>query len=59
MALEVEAAGAPLSSFLRDFPSPLGPGEPLPWSSVGSGALSKAEVPGALAEQARSLLGSR
>ncbi|XP_075024075.1 protein phosphatase 1F isoform X3 [Calonectris borealis] len=59
MALEVEAAGAPLSSFLRDFPSPLGPGEPLPWSSAGSGALSKAEVPGALAERARSLLGGR
>ncbi|KAM6404053.1 protein phosphatase 1F [Rhynochetos jubatus] len=59
MALEVEAAGAPLSSFLRDFPSPLGPGEPLPWSSAGSGALSKAEVPGALAEGARSLLGGR
>ncbi|XP_075372681.1 protein phosphatase 1F isoform X4 [Mycteria americana] len=57
MALEVEAAGAPLSSFLRDFPAPLGPGEPLPWSSAGSGALSKAEVPGALAERARSLLG--
>ncbi|KAM9259724.1 protein phosphatase 1F isoform 2-T2 [Cariama cristata] len=59
MALEVEASGAPLSSFLRDFPSPLGPGEPLPWSSAGSGALSKAEVPGALAERARSLLGGR
>ncbi|XP_072736681.1 protein phosphatase 1F isoform X3 [Ciconia boyciana] len=59
MALEVEAAGAPLSSFLRDFPAPLGPGEPLPWSSAGSGALSKAEVPGALAERARSLLGGR
>ncbi|XP_065549291.1 protein phosphatase 1F isoform X1 [Lathamus discolor] len=57
MALEVEASGAPLSSFLKDFPSPLGPGEPLPWSSAGSGALSKAEVPGALAERARSLLG--
>ncbi|XP_065549292.1 protein phosphatase 1F isoform X2 [Lathamus discolor] len=59
MALEVEASGAPLSSFLKDFPSPLGPGEPLPWSSAGSGALSKAEVPGALAERARSLLGGR
>ncbi|XP_068013376.1 protein phosphatase 1F isoform X3 [Melanerpes formicivorus] len=59
MALEVEASGAPLSSFLRDFPSPLGPGEPLPWSSAGAGALSKAEVPGALAERARSLLTSR
>ncbi|KAM9371722.1 protein phosphatase 1F isoform 2-T2 [Phaethornis superciliosus] len=59
MALEVEAAGAPLSSFLRDFPSPLGPGEPLPWSSVGCGALSKAEVPGALAERAKSLLDGR
>uniref|UniRef100_A0A8B9G1C0 PPM-type phosphatase domain-containing protein n=1 Tax=Amazona collaria TaxID=241587 RepID=A0A8B9G1C0_9PSIT len=59
MALEVEACGAPLSSFLKDFPSPLGPEEPLPWSSAGSGALSKAEVPGALAERARSLLGGR
>ncbi|KAM9281878.1 protein phosphatase 1F isoform 2-T2 [Morus bassanus] len=59
MALEAEAAGAPLSSFLRDFPSPLGPGEPLPWSPAGSGALRRAEVPGALAERARSLLGGR
>ncbi|XP_065502138.1 protein phosphatase 1F isoform X3 [Caloenas nicobarica] len=59
MALEVEASAAPLSSFLKDFPSPLGPGEPLPWSCAGSGALSKAEVPGALAERARSLLGGR
>ncbi|XP_030141911.1 protein phosphatase 1F isoform X1 [Taeniopygia guttata] len=58
MALEVEPSAAPLSSFLRDFPAPLGPGEPLPWSSAGSGALSRAEVPGALAERARSLLGS-
>ncbi|XP_064378208.1 protein phosphatase 1F isoform X2 [Dromaius novaehollandiae] len=59
MALEAEATGAPLSSFLRDFPSPLGPGEPLPWSSAGSGALSRAEVPGALAELARGLFGGR
>ncbi|OPJ74862.1 protein phosphatase 1F isoform A [Patagioenas fasciata monilis] len=59
MALEVEASATPLNSFLKDFPSPLGPGEPLPWSSAGSGALSKAEVPGALAERARSLLDGR
>ncbi|RMC05909.1 hypothetical protein DUI87_17454 [Hirundo rustica rustica] len=58
MALELEPSAAPLSSFLRDFPAPLGPGEPLPWSSAGSGALSRPEVPGALAERARSLLGS-
>ena len=59
MALEAEAAGAPLGSFLRDFPSALGPGEPLPWSSAGSGAVSEAEAPGALAELARNLLGGR
>lgn len=59
MALEAEAAGAPLGSFLRDFPSALGPGEPLPWSSAWSGALSEAEAPGALAELAGNLLGGR
>lgn len=59
MALGLEPSAAPLSSFLRDFPAPLGPGEPLPWSSAGCGALSRPEVPGALAERARSLLGSR
>ncbi|XP_015733014.1 protein phosphatase 1F isoform X1 [Coturnix japonica] len=58
MALEAEAAGAALGSFLRDFPSALGPAEPLPWSSAGSGALSEAEAPGALGELARNLLGS-
>ncbi|XP_050174376.1 protein phosphatase 1F isoform X3 [Myiozetetes cayanensis] len=57
MARAPELSAAPLDSFLRDFPAPLGPGEPLPWSSAGSGALSRAEVPGALAERARSLLG--
>ncbi|XP_071880363.1 protein phosphatase 1F isoform X3 [Anas platyrhynchos] len=57
MALGAEAAAAPLGAFLRDFPAPLGPGEPPPWGAAGSGALSRAEVPGALAEPARSLLG--
>ncbi|XP_066834958.1 protein phosphatase 1F isoform X3 [Anser cygnoides] len=57
MALGAEAAAAPLGAFLRDFPAPLGPGEPPPWGAAGSGALSRAEVPGALAELARSLLG--
>ncbi|XP_051623950.1 protein phosphatase 1F isoform X1 [Manacus candei] len=59
MARAPGPSAAPLGSFLRDFPAPLGPGEPLPWSSAGSGALSRAEVPGALAERARSLLGGR
>lgn len=59
MALGAEAAAAPLGAFLRDFPAPLGPGEPPPWGAAGSGALSRAEVPGALAEPARSLLGGR
>ncbi|XP_065595361.1 protein phosphatase 1F [Cyrtonyx montezumae] len=59
MAREAEAAGAPLGSFLKDFPSALGPGEPLPWSCAGSGALSEAEAPGALSELARNLLGGR
>uniref|UniRef100_A0A8D0HK99 Protein phosphatase, Mg2+/Mn2+ dependent 1F n=1 Tax=Sphenodon punctatus TaxID=8508 RepID=A0A8D0HK99_SPHPU len=62
MALEAEATATArgfLGSFLRDFPAPLGPADPLPWSLSGSGALSQAEVPGQLAELARSLLSSR
>ncbi|XP_043354144.1 protein phosphatase 1F isoform X2 [Dermochelys coriacea] len=59
MALPAEAARGVLGSLLRDFPSPLGPQDPLPWSAQGSAALSRAEAPGELAELARSFLGSR
>ncbi|KAM7145167.1 protein phosphatase 1F isoform 2-T4 [Macrochelys suwanniensis] len=59
MALAAEAARGVLGSLLRDFPSPLGPEDPLPWSAQGSAALSRAEAPGELAELARSFLGGR
>ncbi|XP_065273680.1 protein phosphatase 1F [Emys orbicularis] len=59
MAMPAEAARGVLGSLLRDFPSPLGPEDPLPWSAQGSGALSRAEAPGELAELARRFLGGR
>ncbi|XP_037734395.1 protein phosphatase 1F isoform X2 [Chelonia mydas] len=59
MALPAEAARGVLGSLLRDFPSPLGSEDPLPWSAQGSAALSRAEAPGELAELARSFLGGR
>nr|XP_042697490.1 protein phosphatase 1F isoform X4 [Chrysemys picta bellii] len=59
MAIPAEAARGVLGSLLRDFPSPLGPEDPLPWSAQGSAALSRAEAPGELAELARRFLGGR
>ncbi|XP_053862179.1 protein phosphatase 1F isoform X2 [Malaclemys terrapin pileata] len=59
MAMPAEAARGVLGSLLRDFPSPLGPEDPLPWSAQGSAALSRAEAPGELAELARRFLGGR
>ncbi|XP_067395992.1 protein phosphatase 1F isoform X2 [Emydura macquarii macquarii] len=59
MALPTEAARGSLGSLLRDFPSPLGSEDPLPWGARGSGVLSRAEAPGELAELAGSFLGGR
>ncbi|XP_065424463.1 protein phosphatase 1F isoform X3 [Chrysemys picta bellii] len=59
MAIPAEAARGVLGSLLRDFPSPLGLEDPLPWSAQGSAALSRAEAPGELAELARRFLGGR
>ncbi|KAL7986824.1 hypothetical protein Chor_013107 [Crotalus horridus] len=47
-----------LAAFLRDWPVPLGPAEPLPWSAP-TGPLREDEAAAELAERARGFLGRR